>query len=158
MVLFITGSHKVKMKVLVAQSCLTLCDAMDCSLPGSFVHGIVQARILEWVAIPLSRISSWPRDWTLSLLHYRHILYHLISQGSPSNNKPRVNIHKQPITAKFCSELGKCTRIIVKDLLSLSNSTSSGHLKNSHSIYTSDIIDQECACCRILRKGHRDPV
>ena len=36
----------------VAQSCLTLCDPMDCSLPGSSVHGIFQARILEWVAIP----------------------------------------------------------------------------------------------------------
>ena len=37
--------------VLVAQLCLTLCDPMDCSPPGSFVHGILQARILEWVAI-----------------------------------------------------------------------------------------------------------
>ena len=37
---------------------------MDCSLPGSSVHGILQARILEWVAIPFSRGSSWPRDWT----------------------------------------------------------------------------------------------
>ena len=36
----------------------------DCSLPGSFVHGIPQTRILEWVAIPFSRGSSWPRDWT----------------------------------------------------------------------------------------------
>ena len=48
----------VKGKVLVAQSCLTLCDPMDCSLPGSFVHGILQARILEWVAMPSSRGSS----------------------------------------------------------------------------------------------------
>ena len=39
----------------VAQSCQTLCDPMDCSLPGSSVHGILQARILEWVAIPLSK-------------------------------------------------------------------------------------------------------
>ena len=44
------------------QSCLTLCDPMDCSLPGSSVHGISQARILEWVAMPSSRGSSWPRD------------------------------------------------------------------------------------------------
>ena len=49
--------------VIVAQSC-PLCDAMDCSLPGSFVHGILQARILEWVAVPLSTGSSRPRDWT----------------------------------------------------------------------------------------------
>ena len=42
----------------VAQSCLTFCDPMDCSLPGSSVHGIFQARVLEWVAISFSRISS----------------------------------------------------------------------------------------------------
>ena len=55
---------KVKMKVIVTQSCPTVCDPMDCSLPGSSVHGIFQARILEWVAIPFSRGSSWPRDQT----------------------------------------------------------------------------------------------
>ena len=45
-------------KVKVSLSCLTLCDPMDCSLPGSSVHGILQARMLEWVAIPFSRGSS----------------------------------------------------------------------------------------------------
>ena len=49
---------------LVVQSCLILCDAMDCSLPGFFVHGISQARILEWVAISFSRGPSWPKGWT----------------------------------------------------------------------------------------------
>ena len=44
--------------------CQTLCDSMDCSLPGSSVHGILQARILEWVAMPSSRGSSQPRDGT----------------------------------------------------------------------------------------------
>ena len=48
----------------IAQSCLTLCDPMDCSLPGSSIHGILQARILEWVAIAFSRRSSQPRDQT----------------------------------------------------------------------------------------------
>ena len=48
----------------VAQSCPTLCDPVDCSLPGSSVHGILQARILEWVAISFSRGSSWLRDQT----------------------------------------------------------------------------------------------
>ena len=47
------------------KSCLILCDPMDCSSPGSFVHGILQARILEWVATPFSRGSSRPRDPTL---------------------------------------------------------------------------------------------
>ena len=46
---------KRKMKVLVAQSCPTLCNPMDCSLLGSSVHRILQARILEWLAIPFSR-------------------------------------------------------------------------------------------------------
>ena len=48
----------------VAQSCPTLCDLMDCSLPGSSLHGILQARVLEWGAIAFSRGSSRPRDWT----------------------------------------------------------------------------------------------
>ena len=47
-----------------AQSCPTLWEPMDCSPPGSSVHGISQARILVWVAMPFSRISSWPRDRT----------------------------------------------------------------------------------------------
>ena len=53
-----------KERKLVPQSCLILWDPMDCSLPGSSDHGIFQARRLEWVAISLSRGSSWPRDWT----------------------------------------------------------------------------------------------
>ena len=48
----------------VAQSCPTLCDPIDCSLPGSSVHGIFQARVLEWIAISFSRGSSQPRAWT----------------------------------------------------------------------------------------------
>ena len=48
----------------VTQSCLTLCDPIDCSLPGSSIHWIFQARVLEWVAISFSRGSSWPRDRT----------------------------------------------------------------------------------------------
>ena len=55
---------KVKSESEVAQSCPTLCDPMDCSLPGSSIHGIFQARVLEWVAISFSRGSSWPRNRT----------------------------------------------------------------------------------------------
>ena len=54
--------HWNEMKVI--QSCPTLCDPMDCSLPASSVHEILQARILEWVAIPFSRVSSPPRGKT----------------------------------------------------------------------------------------------
>ena len=50
------------LKVLVTQSRLSLCDPMDCGPLGSSVHGILQARILEWIAFSFSRGSSWPRD------------------------------------------------------------------------------------------------
>ena len=50
---------------LVTKSCLTLCYPVDCSPPGSSVHGISQARVLEWVAIPFSKGSFQPRDQTL---------------------------------------------------------------------------------------------
>ena len=61
---YLKSSHIISVKVLVTQSCRTLCDPMDCSLPGCSVHGILQARILEWVAISFSRGTSWPRDQT----------------------------------------------------------------------------------------------
>ena len=54
----------VSQEVLVTQSCPTLCDPKDCRPRGSSVSGILQARILEWEAIPFSRGSSRPRDWT----------------------------------------------------------------------------------------------
>ena len=56
-------THSMNCAVL-SQSCPTLCDPVDCSPPGSFVHGIFQARFLEWVAISYSRGSFLPRDWT----------------------------------------------------------------------------------------------
>ena len=66
----------------VVQSCLTLWDPMDCSPPGSSIHGIFQARVLEWVVISLSRGSSLPRDRTrVSRIVSRHF-YHLSHQGS----------------------------------------------------------------------------
>ena len=59
--------------VLVAQSCPTLCNPMDCSLPVSSAHGISLARVLEWVAISFSRGSSRPRDRTwVSCIAGRH--------------------------------------------------------------------------------------
>ena len=66
------------------QSCLTLCDPMDCSPSGSSVHGILQARILEWVAMPSCRGSSRPRDQTqisyVCCVH-RQVLYHWCPLG-----------------------------------------------------------------------------
>ena len=69
-----SNSDVWKVKVLVTQSCLNLCDPMDCSLPGSSVHGILQARMLECIAIPLPRGSSQPQGSNPGLLHYRHSL------------------------------------------------------------------------------------
>ena len=67
----------------VIQLCPTLCDSMNCSLLGSSVHGILQARVLEWVAISFFRGSSRPRDqtWVSHIVGRR--FYHLSHQGSP---------------------------------------------------------------------------
>ena len=59
----LTSIHEVNQSE-IAQSCPTLCDPMECSQPGSSLHGIFQARILEWVSISFSRGYSWPRDRT----------------------------------------------------------------------------------------------
>ena len=59
-----TSSPAEHVCILVIHLCPTLSDPMDCSLPGFSALGILQARILEWVAIPFSRGSSRPRDWT----------------------------------------------------------------------------------------------
>jgi len=87
------------------QSCLTLCDLMNCHPPGSSVHGILHKRVLEWVTMPFSRESSWPRDQThiscssyigrqVSLLYMMYELYiHLIiffkASFSPDTTKRR---------------------------------------------------------------------
>ena len=70
---------------LVAQWCLTLCDPVDCSLPGSYVHGIFQARTPEWAAISFSRGSSLPKGLNPGLQHCRQTLYPLNHQGSQSS-------------------------------------------------------------------------
>jgi len=61
-----TRSKEIKKESEVAQSCPTLCDPVDCSLPGSSVYGILQARILEWVAISFSRDLPKPGNETRS--------------------------------------------------------------------------------------------
>ena len=59
-----TSKVRARMHAKSLQSCLTLCNPVDCSPPGFSVHGILQARILEWVAVPSSRGASWPKDQT----------------------------------------------------------------------------------------------
>ena len=67
--------------VSVVQLCPTLCDPVDCSPPGSSMHGILQARILEWVAMPSSRGSSPPKDQT-SVSHIEGRFFTTEPQGS----------------------------------------------------------------------------
>ena len=67
--------YSILVCVLATQSCLTLCDPMDSSQPGFSVLGILQARILEWVAIPFSRGSSWPCGTSPCLLHCRQLFF-----------------------------------------------------------------------------------
>ena len=102
----------------VAQSCPTLSDPMDCSLPGSSVHGILQTIVLEWIAIPFSRGSSRPGDWTwvscivdrrftvwatrevLFNLRRFHLIMSLISQIEFVNVCRNLNIQKQSILTR----------------------------------------------------------
>ena len=60
---FLLQCMKVKSESEVAQSCPTLCDPMDCSLPGSSIHGIFQARVLEWGAIAFSWVFTGGTDF-----------------------------------------------------------------------------------------------
>ena len=82
------------MKVLVAQPCSILCTPIDCSPPGFFVHGILQARMLEWVAMPFSRVPSQLRDQTrvsyVSCIG-RWGLYHLCHPGSTAKQNQATN-------------------------------------------------------------------
>ena len=82
-----------EVKVLVAQLCLILCDPMDCSPPGFSVHGILQARILEWIAIPFSRglphpgIKTWSPAFQADSLPFEL-------------HKPSMQDFKQDLTRK----------------------------------------------------------
>ena len=90
----------------VAQSCPTLCNPMDCSPAGSSVHGILQARILEWVAFPFSKGIFLTQGWNPGLPSRRQILYCLSHQGSsmllllPSHFS-RVRLSATPWTAAY---------------------------------------------------------
>ena len=82
-----TLNHWKESKSEVAQLCPTLCDPMDCSQLGFLVHGIFQARVLEWVAISFFRGSSRPSDQTrVSRIAGRQTLYHLSLQGNYLNH------------------------------------------------------------------------
>ena len=87
-----------EVKVLVTQPCPTLCDPVDRSPPGSWVREITQARILEWVAIPSSRGSSWPRDQTRVLGFAADSLPLWDKQRRPLSILP-ANVFRAPVRA-----------------------------------------------------------
>ena len=76
--------------MLVAKSCLTLCNLMGCRPPGSSVHGISQARILEWVATSFSRDSSQTRNRTQVSCNDRQIRYHWATGEAPATWFPTL--------------------------------------------------------------------
>ena len=100
----------------VAQSCLTLCDPMDCGPPGSSVHGILQARVLEWVAIPFSRESSQTRVSCVA--------------GGSSLPEPPPGVHTD-----FCNSAPSSTGVTVVFPCLCSNLPSSRSRKPHYSQY-----------------------
>ena len=93
------------MHVKLLLSCPTLCDPMDCSPLGSSVHGILQARILEWVAIPCSRASSYPRYGTQvsCLPHWQEGSLPLAPPGKPRSDPSGGNSVHSRCPAYMCS-------------------------------------------------------
>ena len=92
-----------KVKVLVTHSCLILCDLINCSIPGSSVLGILQARILEWVAIPfpgnLSQPGTEPRSPAMQA--DCSPLYHLSRQGSSLAPQPGIKLMYPTLAGEF---------------------------------------------------------
>ena len=125
--------------MLVAQSCPTLCNPLDCSLPGSSVHGILQARILEWIAFPFSKGSSQLRDQTQGFPHCRQILYQLSHKENPRilewaaypfssrSSQPRNQTRASCIAGRFFTNwaLREARGNILQD--------NKGHIKQTHS-------------------------
>ena len=110
---------------LATSAVSTLCDRMDCSPPGSSVHGMLQARVLEWVAMSFSRGSSQPRDQTCvsCLLHWQAGSLPLTPCGKPTAyvRLPRMSVfNPQDVMSR-----GELPRVRDKEMNFLINKTSS---------------------------------
>ena len=95
---------------LVAQSFPTVCDPMDCSPPGSSVHGILQAGILEWVTVPSSRGSSPPRDGTQVSCIAGGIFFFFLPSEPPG--KPLPSAHRQPRICHLCESVSQISSFV----------------------------------------------
>ena len=104
---------------LVTKLFLNLWDPIDCSPPGSPVHGISQAKTLEWVAISFSGASSWPRDQTCVSCIGRQILYRWATREGPLllKNITKFNM-SQPVTSSGLRNFNSLRRPVGKDYLS----------------------------------------
>ena len=114
-------SHLTCVCVLLTQLCPFLCDLMDYSPPGPSVHGIFQARILEWAAIPFSRGSSWPRDQTcISCIScIGRILYHCSTEEAKCTRSP-YNGANFPQRCVLCSFLTSILKLFMRKFKILS--------------------------------------
>ena len=102
--------------VLAAQSCLTLCDPMDYSSPGFSVHGIFQARIVEWVVISFSMESSQLRDWTwVSCIAGRYMRFKTVNYYFDRNDRKFLkNLKSVSLQTIFCVHTVKRLKSVAK--------------------------------------------
>ena len=127
---------------LAAKSCLTLCDPMDCSPPGSSVHGISQARILGWVDSSFSRGSFWLKDRAYVSCIGRWLLYHTepprkpldMTQVSSVQSLSRVQLFATPWTAARQASLSITDSQRLLKLMSIESAIPSNHLILCHTL------------------------
>ena len=141
---FMLCSLPIVWSELLVHSCSTLCDLLNCSLQGSSIHGIFQARILEWVAISFSRGSFQPRDWTqVCCTTGRFFTYWAMREapllfdlrrncgrgdednGTPSKGPMHALLHSVPMTLQQATA-NPCLHLRLLDLTGKSGSLSCG--------------------------------
>ena len=142
------------------QSCLTLCDPMDCSLPGSSVSGTFQARILELVAMPFFRVSSWPRDW----IHVSCIAAGFFTDESPGR--------QMGIVTQLCPTLCDRPHVLYSPWNSPGQNTGVGSLSLLQGIFPTQGLNPGLPHCRWMfyqlnhkrsplggkKKSHQEPI
>ena len=121
----------------VAQLCLTLCNPVDCSPPSSSVHGILQARVLEWVAISFSRGSSQPRDRTQVSL--------IAGRSSP------LNLFSLPLYSRKGFDLGDTKGTLHAKMGSIKDKngmdlTEADDIKKRWEEYTEELYKKDLLC------------
>jgi len=141
--------------VLVTQSCPTLWDPMDCSLQASSAHGILQARILEWVAISLTRGSSRPRSWTMvSRIAGRFFTFWATMELGVKTPRLSAKWYFRPIMGNFLKLFFIGVRILLFSEYSLSESTVASGRK-SH--FNKEILSNNVTTYKISLHSNHPP-